>query len=255
MAWLDHADNFNPDILGLLVVGIAATLGDQHDDGVHQHAMGQLLFTQQGCIRLTLADQVCLLPPTRLAWIPPAVEHRVVMRQTVGYRSIYIDVAQLADLPDTIQILDVNPLLRALLERIALADFAVDWGSGYYAHLLALCLDEIRQANPEPLLLPLPRDRRLAVLRDTVDQLPPPLNFLVTQVGASGKTVNRIFQRETGMSYQQWRQQWRLLKAVEMMAVGTRLTDTASELGFASDSAFITFFKNMTRKTPKTYFD
>jgi len=254
MAWLHHADHFNPDILGLSVAGIAATLGHQHDDGVHQHAMGQLLFTQQGCMRLTLTDQVCLLPPTRVAWIPPAVEHRVVMRQTVGYRSIYIDVAQLAGLPETIQILDVNPLLRALLERIALADFAVDWGRGYYAHLLALCLEEIRQARPEPMLLALPRDRRLSVLRDTVDRLPPPLNVLVTQVGASGKTVNRIFQRETGMNYPQWRQQWRLLKAIEMMAVGQRLTDTAGELGFASDSAFITFFKNMTSKTPKAFF-
>lgn len=31
--------------------------------------------------------------------------------------------------------------------------------------------------------------------------------------GASEKTISRIFRRETGLSYQQWRQQWRLIKA------------------------------------------
>jgi len=254
MVWLPRIDDFDPDRLGMPVVGITATLGDHHDDGLHQHAMGQLLFAQQGCIRITLAGQLCLLPPTRAAWIPPTVVHRALMRQTVDYCSIYLDVSQFEGLPQTIEVIDVTPLLRALLERIALADFATCWEQGYYAHLLALCIEEIRQARREPLLLPLPLDRRLAVLREAPDQLPPQLQQLVTEVGASGKTINRIFQRETGMSYQQWRQQWRLLKAIEMLAVKTRLSNTASLLGFASDSAFIAFFKDMTGQTPRAYF-
>ena len=140
MVWLHRIDNFDPDKLGMSVVGIAATLGDHHDDGLHRHAMGQLLFTQHGCIRITLAGQLCLLPPTRAAWIPPAVAHRVLMRQTVDYRSIYLDVSQFVGLPETIEVIDVTPLLRALLERITLADFATPWEQWYHAHLLALCI-------------------------------------------------------------------------------------------------------------------
>lgn len=68
------------------------------------------------------------------------------------------------------------------------------------------------------------------------------------------KTISRLFRRDTGMSYQQWRQQWRLMKAVEMLATGERITDTAMALDFASDSAFIYFFRTMTGMTPGRYF-
>ncbi|MCY1458200.1 Helix-turn-helix domain protein [compost metagenome] len=55
------------------------------------------------------------------------------------------------------------------------------------------------------------------------------------------------------MSYQQWRQQWRLVRAVEQLAIHQPLSQVALELGFASDSAFIAFFKSMTGSTPRAY--
>ncbi len=44
------------------------------------------------------------------------------------------------------------------------------------------------------------------------------------------------------------------MKAVEMLATGERITDTAMALDFASDSAFIYFFRTMTGMTPGRYF-
>ena len=49
-------------------------------------------------------------------------------------------------------------------------------------------------------------------------------------------------------------QQWRLMKAVEPLATGKRITDAAQTLDFASDSAFIYFFRTMTGMTPGRYF-
>ena len=60
----------------------------------------------------------------------------------------------------------------------------------------------------------------------------------------------RLFQSELGTGYQQWRQQWRLLRAVERLALNVSLGEIADELGFASDSAFIAFFRGMTGLTP-----
>jgi len=99
--------------------------------------------------------------------------------------------------------------------------------------------------------LPLPTDRRLARLADPT--LPPPLKVLAARVGASEKTIGRIFRRETGLSYQQWRQQWRLLKAIELLAKKERISVIASTLEFSSDSAFIAFFRQMTGFTPRVY--
>ena len=249
MAWLDPRSSFDPDHYAAPVIGIASTLGD-HDSGLHRHHRGQLLFTRRGCTRITLAQQLCLLPPSRAAWIPAGVAHRVAMQQSVDYRSIYLTPALCADLPQQVCVIAVSPLLRAVLEPMALADFATDWQHGKFAHLLGLCLSEISEAAQQPMLLPLPRDKRLAPLLANPQILPPELQVLEQQIGASGRTIGRIFRRETGMSYQQWRQQWRLMRAMELLATDRSLSYSAFELGFASDSGFIAFFKDLTGITP-----
>jgi len=250
---LHRSDSFDPEQYAAPVVGIQAEMGD-HDSGRHRHGMGQLLFTRQGCVRIELSDNpcLCLLPPTRAAWIPAGMQHRAVMRRAVDYRSIYLSPQVYPRLPQTTRIIHVNALLRELLESISGAPCETDWTQGRFAHCIALCVEEVLDARQEPLLLPLPRDRRVAALASGAMD-PPPLHALAAHAGASDRTIARLFKRDTGMSYQVWRQQWRLLKAVELLAMGHRVTDVASLLQFASDSAFITFFKSMTGATPKAY--
>ncbi|AXK52851.1 MULTISPECIES: AraC family transcriptional regulator [Pseudomonas] len=253
MAWLDPQARFDPDPFSAPVIGVAATLGD-HDSGLHRHRRGQLLYTRQGCTRITLADRLCLLPPSRAAWIPGGVQHRAQMQQSVDYRSLYFSVELSPRLPADVAVIDVSPLLRAVLEPMALAAFDCDWSQGRYPHLLGLCLEEIGAALHQPLSLPLPWDKRLQPLLEDLQRLPPELKVLATRVGASSRTIGRIFQRETGLGYQQWRQQWRLMRAIELLATGRSIGYTAFELGFASDSIFIAFFKAMTGTTPRAYF-
>lgn len=252
MAWLQAQDSFNPDALDNSVLGIAAELA-QHDSGTHWHDRGQLLFCQQGSMRITLNQSICMLPPARVAWIPPRVAHRVQVNGVVGYRSLYLDADRYACLPAQLAVLTASPLLREVLECIAIAEFDTDWQHGPYANILAVCLDEIAAASRELTLLPLPSDRRLRHLAD-LDMLPP-LHQLSRYSGASEKTISRIFRRETGLSYQQWRQQWRLIKAIEMLAVGLSQSEVAGRLAFSSDSAFATFFKNMVGCPPRAYME
>jgi AraC-like DNA-binding protein len=250
MAWLSSDTIFDPDRLGLSVIGIAAELG-RHDSGEHQHTMGQLLFAERGCMSITLQKRFCILPPTRAAWIPPHTSHRVEMAGVVGYRSIYLDVTRIKTLPENVDVLETNPLLRAALDRIATAKFDTDWQEGPMANILVVCIDEIRLARRQPTILKLPFDRCLANFPS--NELPPSLKELATGIGASEKTISRIFQRETGLNYQQWRQQWRLLKAIELLTKRDSLSAVASDLGFASDSAFVAFFRKMTSLPPRVY--
>ncbi|MFT7682211.1 MAG: AraC-like DNA-binding protein, partial [Moritella dasanensis] len=53
--------------------------------------------------------------------------------------------------------------------------------------------------------------------------------------------------------YQAWRQQWRLLNAIERLAEGQRISTVAFDLDFTSDSAFISFFRQHTGSTPAKY--
>ncbi|WP_091905256.1 helix-turn-helix transcriptional regulator [Chitinasiproducens palmae] len=247
---------FDPDPLGAPVIGVAGQLSE-HDSTSHRHRMAQILFAARGCVALLLGTQqsYCMLPPTRAAWIPAGVPHRTRIVHSVEYRSVWFEPSDFPGMPREPRILPVSALLSSLLDLMAAAPISTDWHTGKPALMAALALIEISDAGREPMLLPLPNDRRLASLTADLETLPPTLEQLAQRVGASVRTIGRIFQRETGMSYQQWRRQWRLMRAVQLLASGARQGTVAETLGFAGDSAFITFFRSMTGVTPRRYLD
>lgn len=251
MAWIDADALFNADSMAAPIIGIASKLV-RHDSGMHLHQKGQLLFSEKGAMTIMLGHQLSVLPPQRLAWIPPELSHRVQFNEVVNYRSIYIDTGIYAHLPKKHTIWSVSPLLREILEVIARADWETNWNAGYRGgHWLQVLWDELAFGETQDVQLPLPEDYRFQKM--DFSKLPPELNELAKTIGASEKTITRVFQRETGLGYQAWRQQWRLLKAIELLSDEMPLMEIALLLGFSNDSAFAQFFKKMTGKTPKQY--
>ncbi|WP_064609444.1 AraC family transcriptional regulator [Photobacterium sp. J15] len=253
MAFITGQKLFNPDTIDNAVVGIAADVA-KHDSGMHHHQKAQLLYAPSGCMSITLDNMQCVLPPTRAAWIPAGIDHCSIMRNVVAYRSVYFDPASFQPLPDKLKVVSVNGLLRELIERMAFWPW--DMPNREQQTLLALFWQELATAPVEQLTLPKPQDRRLQRWLSSLEQhneLLPTLNQAAKNIGASEKTISRIFSKETGMPYQAWRQQWRLMKAIELLAEKHQVSDVASELDFSSDSAFISFFRQHTGETPNKY--
>ncbi|EGR1093560.1 AraC family transcriptional regulator [Vibrio cholerae] len=252
MAIIDQQTSFDPDRLPACVVGIAADIGN-HDSGLHQHQKGQLLFAPQGCIRFALDDSICILPPTKAVWIPSGTRHRAIMTNVVAYRSIYFD-CHAFKCPDHITMIEVNALLKALIDKMAL--WSWDTPQESMNNTTTLFWEEFYAAQRQTFHLPLPTNRRFKVFRKQLMQatfFAPDLVSLANSVGASSKTVTRLFKAETGMSYQEWKQQWRLLKAIELLSKETPVNQVSDWLGFSSDSAFIAFFKKQTGQTPLSF--
>ncbi|AAN56481.1 helix-turn-helix transcriptional regulator [Shewanella oneidensis MR-1] len=254
MAFIKPEQQFNPDALHNLVIGIAADMG-KHDSGMHHHHKAQLLYASAGCMRFSLADTQVVLPPTRAAWLPAGVEHHVTMRNVVAYRSLYFEPEAVASLPSEVTIFHVNPLLKALIDTMSYWP----WNKPRYSqhNAFALFCEELENAKAENLALPLPQDKRLQTwLKQVLQQEMQPANLkeMAIEIGASERTISRIFSSQTGMAYQAWRQQWRLLSAIEQLAAGTSVAQAGFNLQFSSDSAFISFFKQYTGTTPAQYF-
>ena len=72
--------------------------------------------------------------------------------------------------------------------------------------------------------------------------------------GVSKRTLERLFNRETGMSFGRWRQQVRLLQALRRLAAGVPVTTAALDVGYESTSAFIDMFRRALGTTPGRYF-
>ncbi|MFM2480937.1 helix-turn-helix domain-containing protein [Celerinatantimonas sp. YJH-8] len=102
----------------------------------------------------------------------------------------------------------------------------------------------------------LPRDRRLrkSLTENIQKNLEiPSLDSLVRVSGASQRTIYRCFVRDTGMSYQKWKQQFRFAKAVDLLKGDESVTDISLDLGFATPSSFICFFKERCKATPGSF--
>jgi len=222
----------------------------------HRHDVAQLVYAASGVMTVTTQDGSWVVPPLRAVWVPPFVEHAIRMTGDVEMRTVYLARSRAASLPRACCVVQVTPLLRELLLR------AVAFRPGYpkqgpEARAAAVLVDEIRGAALAPLHLPFPSDpRALRVVRPLLAD-PGDARSLAAwskPAGASTRTLARVFRRETGLGFRAWRQQLRLLRALERLASGEAVTQVALELGYESPSAFIAMFRKALGVTPSRYF-
>ena len=72
-------------------------------------------------------------------------------------------------------------------------------------------------------------------------------------VGASPRTVARLFRSELSTSFLQWRQQVLLARAVTLAARKLPMADIAAELGYASASAFSAMVRRSVGAPPSRF--
>ena len=222
----------------------------------HRHNRGQLVFAASGVMTVITAHGTWVVPSSRAVWIPPGIEHEVVMSGTVAMRTIYVRKKTAQRLPTAPCVLNVSPLLRELILRAMALPPLYDVRSAA-GRVMALILDEIRSVPVVPLELPLPRDARLARLCRAVLADPGAdrtFAYMARQVGASTRTLARLFQRETGQSFTRWRQQARLMEALRRLAAGTPITTVALDLGYATPSAFTYMFRRALGVPPRHFY-
>ena len=222
----------------------------------HHHERAQLVFATSGVMQVTAAGGIWVVPPHRGLWIPGAVDHEIRCASAVAMRTLYIRPDATSALPRTVCVLAIQPLLRELiLEAVKLP---LDYGENERdGRIMALILDELRALPILPLHLPMPSDKRLARICQAVMQAPAlrrPLAEWGSEVGASSRTLARLFLRETGMSFGAWCRQARLLDAVARLAQGQKVTSVALDLGYDSPSAFTSMFRRHLATPPSRYF-
>ena len=159
-------------------------------------------------------------------------------------------------LPAECRVLGISPLLRELI--LAAIDLPLPYAADSRAGRLArLLLDELLELPTLPLSLPRPQDARLQRICTTLSEAPDDPSTLgdwAERLHLDPKTIQRLFARETGMSFGQWRQQARLLAALERLARGEKVLNVALELGYNSPSAFATMFRKQFGVPPSGFF-
>lgn len=242
---------------------------DTHIDP-HSHPWGQVAFSVTGVVRMTAGRGTYIVPPSRAVWIPPNVEHVVTVVEDAELRTLYVYQDHTHCGPESppsahspwreCRVVEVSSLLRELVMHLAAEPGEPNPGqqpTEREQHLSALVLDELRRAQPVPIGVDLPQDKRLRALCEAVLDDPTRWSTLETcarSAGASPRTVARLFRSELGTTFLQWRQQVLLAKALAMAARKLPMAVIAAELGYASPSAFTAMVRRSVGAPPSRFF-
>jgi len=243
------------DTVARPVVGVSLALQRGETD-VHRHRKSQLMYVLDGLITLETGDGLWVVPPRCAIWIPSGIDHFARAAGPIHVAGLYVQPELVASLGGHCRVLFVQPLLRELVIRFAGPEHRGD--AGREQRLAMVLVDELLSAPEQPLHLPMPMDRRLRRLAEAM--LEAPSERLTAEqwgdrVGASQRTLARLFQRDTGMSFGRWRQQLQVGLALQHLAAGESVTQVGLALGYESTSAFIAMFRRLLGTTPARYFD
>jgi len=226
-----------------------------HRAAAHSHPRAHIIHPEYGSYWVLTPEGTWLVPSGQAIWIPPDVHHEVYSHGGVFARILFVDPAFAGPLPRRCGTVKISPLLAESLVR------AVEYGNDYPAdgpagRLARVVLDELAAMEVAPLLLPVARDPRLARVMEAFIKNPASgesLEGLARVGGASPRTLARLFLRETGLTFTQWKTRFLLVESIERLSRGFTVTEVAGDLGYSSTSSFVHMFRSNLGISPGRY--
>ena len=231
-------------------------LGHRDTIDWHYHDRQQLVYPSTGVLAISAAAGTWVVPPQRAVWIPAGVPHSHQAHGPTEMRTLAFSYGTDPVGGGSPTVLTVSPLLREIIVALT-SDEDPPYTARQRENLERAALDQLHRVSQLPMRLPALTDDRLravaALLRaDLADQRS--LAEFGLAVGASERTLSRLFRQEAGMSFPQWRAQFRLQHALVLLADGTPVTTTALACGWSNPSAFIETFRRAFGATPGKFF-
>ena len=239
---------------------LVRTLATNHRGGdeiaAHAHDWHQLIYASAGLLNVWTERGSWIVPPHWAVWVPAGTRHSIRFTGAAELRTLYLRPGWALALPGECTAATVSSLLRELILR-AVSTGMLDSRDPVEAALATLIADEFRQSPVPPFALPQPESeavrKAVTLLADGAAEAAD-MGRLARAVGLGRRTLERRFLAETGMSPARWRQQARLLGALERLAGGQPVKAAAADAGYAAASAFVAAFRAQFGVTPARYF-
>jgi len=235
------------------VAVLARTLEPGHIIPLHMHLRGQILHATTGIMRVETADTAWILPPARALWMPPQWPHSVTTRSHVEMRTVYIAPEACGDLSTKPVLAEISGLLRELI--LALLEEPADYDEAGRGGIVSrLILSELRRLPERRFDVPMPRDPRglrVAQMLLADPSIDHDLDRWADVSGASRRTLARIFRKETGHGFAEWRARLRAIDGLARLSDGASVAETAASVGYASPSAFSAMLRRTLGDPPR----
>ncbi|MGX1548234.1 helix-turn-helix domain-containing protein [Streptomyces adustus] len=219
----------------------------------HSHLHGQLVYAAAGALATATERGTWVAPADRVTWTPPRFAHSHRFYGHTDVRLVTVPLDLCGEFVQHPSVFAVSPLLRETL--LALTD-RPERRPGAHRRLLAVIVDELADTAETSLHLPEPVDDRLRAATDLLHEdpaRPATLAELGRMVGASERTLSRLFHSELSMSFHRWRTTLRIHLALAHLTGGMSVTETSVACGWSNPSSFIDAFTEVVGQTPGRY--
>lgn len=249
-------DEFDADIYSQPAIALHAAPAQEYSGiSTHEHRKGQLILSLHGAVSCEVENAMWLVPPRHAVWIPGNMPHRCRVTQNARTCFLFIEPGAVV-MPERCCAVAITPLVRELILYLADRDPAYS-PDGKTSRLAAVLLEQIPDAAVEALHLPVSDHPKIRHMAETLFAAPGDRTTLqqwAARLATSERSLARVIQNTTGMSFGRWRQQLHLMIALNHLAEGQSVQNVAGTLGYDSVSAFITMFKKALGKSPTQYF-
>lgn len=215
----------------------------------HRHSEHQLVYASSGAAEVRTDTGCWIAPADRAIWIPAGHWHEHHFYGPTRFHCVAFPPGRSPGWT-TPTVVGTPALVR---ELVITCSSPAGLPGAELDRLHQVLLDQLRRSPPQQLRLPAARDERLRRACALVEQdltAGWTLSALGRRIGASERTLTRLFRTELAMTYPQWRTQLRLHRAVRLLAEGLPVTVVAGRCGWASASAFIDVYRTVLGHTP-----
>jgi AraC-like DNA-binding protein len=220
----------------------------------HHHHEHQLAWSPEGVLVVRTHAGSYVLPPTRALWIPAGTSHETRASGVAVLRSVYVRTRDCPIAWDRPTPVEATALLRELIPHLEDDSLTIE----QRLRAEAVLFDLLAPLAVATIDIRAPTDERAcrvaeALLADPGDRRT--LSVWGRQVGASSRTLARVFLAETGLSFGRWRTLVRIQAALVRLAEGQPVGLVAARVGYRTPSAFVAAFRAHTGVTPGRYFE
>jgi AraC-like DNA-binding protein len=218
------------------------------------------VYAARGVLSVHTERGTSIVPANRVAWIPAGFTHYHRAHGNTEMRIEFLPVSLARLVPEHPAVFLASDLAReALLTLTGPRNYdrpAREHDRPARARLRRVLVDQLHETQEQPLQLPEPHDDRLQAIARLLYENPADNSALAElgqRIGASARTLSRLFHDELGMTFYEWRTQLRIFHALVLLADGHDTTHVAHACGWANPSSFIAAFRTIIGTTPGRY--
>lgn len=221
---------------------------------VHSHAWIQFIYTRTGTVYVEVNSKFYHVPPLHGVWIPKESEHVLWSSEQSEYVCININrTFDIVSNGEESKIVEISPIVDTYVDYFLLNDAdqikEIELKESAFMQFLA-------ELNEVDFTLPYPHSQELLHLCQQIQAdsgAPHTPEQCANKLNISQSTFVRRFKKETGLTYQEWRQRLRLLQSIRRVKEKESILNIALDAGYSSASSYIYAFKKTFGVSPTKY--